>query len=171
MLMMMGGGMAPPVWGCADGHLILGSSGKTLTKVLETAGGKNPNITKSKRFQSEAIAPGSGKLDSITFTDESRMAEQLQEAVGGIATMMGFAGMAAQQAPPQVRTIITTIPTILGKLVPVVGEIDFFQSSASVSTFNNDKWVTHSVQNYKDPKSLSKEEPDQGISEPDATEE
>ena len=41
-MMMLMGGFRPPVIGVADGHIIVASSGSTVTKCLETAAGKHP---------------------------------------------------------------------------------------------------------------------------------
>ncbi len=151
MMMMMGGGMSPPVWGCAEGHLILGSSSGAVTTCLETGRGDHPRITSNRRFKTEGLVPSSGRADSVSFTDESKKAEELQAVVGGLTMGLGMAGMFAQGAPEEVRSFLSSLPPILGKLAPVVGKMDFFQSTASSSTFDGKRWLTHSVQNYKSP--------------------
>lgn len=156
MMMMMGGGMPPPVWGCAEGYLIVGSSASAITTCLETGRGDHPRITSNLRFKTEGLIPSSGKADSVGFTDESRKAEELQAMVGGLTMGLGMAGMFAQGAPEEVRSFLSSLPPILGKLVPVVGKLDFFQSTASSSTFDGRRWLTHSVQNYKSPRATKK---------------
>lgn len=156
MMMMMGGGVSPPVWGCAEGHLILGSSTKAIDTCLKTAEGKHPNITKNKRWVQEAIQPKSGSVDAISFTDETNFAVGLQQAIGGASMGLSMAGMFMAEAPPHIRGIIQGIPGILAKLGPVAGKLDFYQSSAEVTTFDGRRWTTKGVQNYKDPKVLAK---------------
>ena len=159
-MMMMMGGMTPPVWGCAKGYLIIGSSGQTVERCLDTASGKHPNITKNKRWEAEAIRPQSGKVDSISFTDESNFAAGLQQAIGGVSMGLGMAGMMGlSQAPPNVRTLIQAIPGLLAKLGPVAGKLDFYRSSSEMTTFDGHRWVTKKVQNYKDPATRAKSKP------------
>ncbi|MCZ6816626.1 MAG: hypothetical protein O7F76_07980 [Planctomycetota bacterium] len=152
MMMMMGGGAAP-VWGCTEGHLILGSSAKFVKICVETGSGDHPRITTNDRFKVEGLVPKSGSVDSVSFNDESGMAEELQEFVGMMTMGMGMMGMmGAQNLPPEGQAIMNAIPQLLAKLGPVVAKLDFFQSSAACSSFSGDRWVTHTVQNYKSPK-------------------
>lgn len=151
MMMFMGG--MQPVVGTAEGQLIVGSNMKAVRRCLDTAKGKHANITKNKRWGREGLKPAKGqKVDAISFTDESRTAEELQATIGIISMAMGFATMGMQDAPPQVQTVVQAIPPILAKLGPVAAKMDFFKSSAEVSTFDGSKWITRSVQNYKPPK-------------------
>lgn len=157
MMMMMGGGMSPPVVGCAEGQLIIGSSAQTITECIEVAKGEAPSIKDNKRFKDEVVMTTSGKIDSITYTDQANMAKELQEGVGAMGMAMGMVGMmGGQQMPKEMQTLMGTIPTILGKLVPVVGEMDFFQSTASVSSFDGQHYRTQVVQNYKAPADVKK---------------
>jgi len=149
-MMMMMGGMSPPVLGCADGYFMLGSSAQAIKKCLLTAAGKHPNITKSKRWQAEALVP-KGAITSISFTDESKMAEELQAGIAGMSMAMGMVGMFAAEAPPEVRGFFTSLPPILAKLGPVVGKMDFYQSYAAYETFDGQTWHSYGVQNYKKP--------------------
>lgn len=152
-MMMMMGGLAPPVIGCAEGHLVIGSSTKAVERCLKTAAGKHPSILKNKRFMKEGLNPSKGEeVDAISFTDESNTAQELQQAIGIMSMVMGFAGMGMQDAPPQAQAIMQSIPPILAKLGPIAGKLDFYQSSAQVSTFDGQRWVTRGVQNYKEPR-------------------
>lgn len=151
-MMMMMGGLSPPVWGCADGYLIIGSSAKAVDLCLKTAEGKHPNITKNKRWADEAMRPKSGEVDSISYTDEINFGAELQQAIGGLSMGLGMAGMMGMQnAPPQIRSIFQSLPGILAKLGPVAGKLDFYQSSSEITTFDGHRWHTQRVQNYKDP--------------------
>jgi len=151
-MMIMMGGLRPPVIGCADGYLIVGSSEKAVTRCLETGRGKHPNIKENERWRKEALVPKSGAVDSISFTDESNMAAELQEVIGAMSMSMGMVAMFAQDTPPEVRSVLSALPPLLGKLIPVAAELDFYQSSASYSSFNGSQWHTWEVQNYKAPK-------------------
>lgn len=151
-MMMMMGGFSPPVVGCADGYFIFGANERVVKQCLQTARSKHDSIQKSARWKDEGLRPESrNELDSISYTDESKTAENLQAMIGGLSMGLGMMGMMAQDLPPEARPILQTIPTMLAKLGPVVGKMDFFLSSASVTTFDGDKWVTKSVQNYKKP--------------------
>ncbi|MBX3394718.1 MAG: hypothetical protein KF841_05080 [Phycisphaerae bacterium] len=149
-MMMMMGGLQPPVIGCAEGHLILGSSAKAVKKCLQTAAGSHQNITKNKRWQSEALMPD-GSVVSISFTDQANMGQELQQAIAGISMGLGMMGMMMADAPPQVRTMVSNLPPILAKLGPVAGRLDFYKSKASYESFDGQRWIIHDVQNYKKP--------------------
>jgi hypothetical protein len=151
-MMMMMGGLRPPVVGCAEGYLIVGSSAKAVATCLETGRGDHPNITKSKRWQKEAQAPKSGAVDSISFTDESNLGAEMRQSLDVVSWGLSMAGMFGGQAmPPELQRFLSTLPPLLGKLGSVVGKLDFYQSSASYSTFDGSRWRTHAVQNYKTP--------------------
>lgn len=151
-MMLMMGGLRPPVLGFTEGHMILASSAKTVSRCLETAKGDHPNITKSKRWKKEALVPKSGALDSISFKDESNTGAELQTMIGGLTMAVGMVGMVAQDMPPELRSMITGLTPILTKLGPVAAKLDFYQSSASYCTFDNGAWHSRKVQNYKEPK-------------------
>jgi hypothetical protein len=158
-MFMMAGGFAP-IWGCAEDHLIIGSSAKAVTNCLKTAAGEHPNITKNKRFIDEALMPKGGSLCGVSFTDESKMANELQQMIGAFSMGLGFASMGMQDAPPQMKAIFGALPQMLAKMGPVVGKMDFFQSSAEYSSFDGKGWLTHRVQNYKPPRPPEPESPE-----------
>ncbi len=93
-----------------------------------------------------------GAVTSISFTDESKMAEELQAGIGALSMAMGMLGMfPAAEAPPEVQGLITSLPPILAKLGPVAGKLDFYKSSAAYESFDGQTWHSHTVQNYKKP--------------------
>ncbi len=168
LMSMMTGGLAPPVIGCAEGHLIIGSSGDTVAMCLNTSRGRHPNITENKRWKKEALVPESGSLDSISFTDQVNLAQESQAAIDLASMAIGMMAMfGTAEAPPEVRSIIGAIAPILVKLRPVVGELDFYQSSAAYGTFDGMQWRSRKVQNYKTskPKPPAMEEPAGGEDE------
>ncbi len=156
MFMMFGG--AAPVVGVAEGHLILGSSANVVAKCLATGAGKRPSIKENQRWKNEALMPKAGPLNSISFTDESKFAEQMQAMIGVFSMGLGFATLAGGDMPPEVRSILSDITPILAKLGPVVGKMNFYKSSASCTTFDGKAWYTRKVQNYKSPKELAPED-------------
>jgi hypothetical protein len=151
-MMMMMGGLRPPVIGVAEGHLILASSAATVTKCIETAAGKHPNITKNPRWKKEALVPKPGPVDSISFTDKTNTAAELQAMIGGLSMAAGMIGMIGQDMPPEVRGFISSVTPILAKLGPVAGKLDFYQSSAAYCTFDGKAWHERKVETYKEPK-------------------
>lgn len=149
-MMMMMGGLSPPVIGCADGYLVIGANEKVVKLCLDTAEGAHASVLKSRRWMAEGLRPDKGsEVHSISFTDESKTAENLQAMIGGLSMGLGMVGMMAQDMPPEARPLLQAIPTMLAKLGPVAGKLDFFQSSASVSTFDGKRWISKEVQNYK----------------------
>jgi len=157
-MMMMMGGLRPPVLGFAEGCMILASSTDTVTMCLDTAKGDHPNITKSKRWKKEALIPKDRVVDSISFQDESNTAAELQTVIGALTMGVGMVGMVAQDMPPEARSFITGLTPILNKLGPVAAKLNFYQSSASYSTFDGAAWHNRKVQNYKEPKAVQAEE-------------
>lgn len=156
-MMAMMGGIKPPVIGCGEGHLIIGTSAQSISECLETSKGEAPNITESKRFKDEVLMPKGGKVDSISYVDQANFAGEMQEMISGLGMGVGMVSMmAGGQLPPQARTILGGIPPILGKLVPVVEQLDFYLSTASVASFDGTRWRATTVQNYKDPKDVKK---------------
>ncbi len=159
-MMMMLGGMSPPLVGCAEGYLVVASSAKTVNRCLQTAAGEHPSIAKNKRWTKEAVQPSSHNVDAISFTDERNTGPELQGMIAGLSMALGMAGMFGQDMPPEVKSIMQAAPPILAKLGPVLGKLDFYRSSAGVTTFDGQKWMTKSVQNYKTPKEMTKPKPE-----------
>jgi hypothetical protein len=159
-MMIMMGGMQPPIIGTADGYLFIGASAHTVGLCLDTAKGKHPNITQNERWQAEALIPRASKIDSISFTDERNLGTELQQAVGGVTLAIGMMSMAGQNMPPELREMLSTVTPIIAKLGPVVGKLNFYQSSAAYTTFDGKRWHTRGVQNYKKPKPCPKEPPE-----------
>ncbi|MEE8384598.1 MAG: hypothetical protein V3S01_01595 [Dehalococcoidia bacterium] len=168
-MMLMLGGLRPPVVGCAEGYLIVGSSAKTVATCLDTSRGDHPNITKSKRWQKEALTPKSGSVDSISFTDQSNLGAEMQQMLGGLSMGLGMAGMFAQDLPPEVHKLLSTLPPLLVKLGAVAGKLDFYQSSASYSTFDGSRWQTYKVQNYKTPPPKAPPAVEEGVADDKAS--
>lgn len=162
MMMMMGGGMMPVV-GTADGYFFFATSDGFLAKCFKTASGKHANITKSKRWRAEAMFnKKGGPVDSINFTDETKMGEELQAGIGMLSAGLGFMNMMGDSNfPPEARELLSTISPLLAKLSGVLGKLNFYQSSSSYSTSDGLTAHTYSVQNYKEPQP---EEPaDEGV--------
>lgn len=147
-MMAMMPGISPPVVGCSEGQLFIGSSAKTIKTCLMTAAGKHDNITKNKRWQDEAIMP-TGSVVGVSFTDESNMGQELQQAIAGISMGVNMMGMFMADAPPEAKKMLSAAGQILSKLGPVAGRLDFYKSSAATESFDGKRWLSHSVQNYK----------------------
>ena len=79
----------------------------------------------------------------IVASDTSKMGQELAMAIGMGLPMMGM--MTAQQDPQMARVF-----TMLGKLAPVVAELDFELSRSSTSRLDGDRWITKYVVNYKE---------------------
>jgi hypothetical protein len=141
-MMMMMGGMSPPVWGCAEGYLILGSSAKAVNLSLKTAAGDHADITKNNRWAAEAIRPKSARVDSISFTDETNFAAELQAAIGGISWHGHDGHDGYGEAPPRSQYLPDHLPASSPSFGPVAGKLDFYQSSATVTTFDGRRWLT-----------------------------
>ncbi|HUN80507.1 MAG TPA: hypothetical protein VMV81_03260 [Phycisphaerae bacterium] len=162
MLMMMGG--ITPVCGCADGYLFIATSPKSVRICLETAKGTHPNITKNEQFKTQGIMPKSGTPTGISFEDQSGLAEQIQQAVGGISMAMGFVGL-APDLPDGVKSTVAKLQPVVAKLQPVAGKLDFFVSSGSYETLEGTVWHKREVQNYKGPRAAGEDDEDKDKTE------
>ncbi|MBI5866249.1 MAG: DUF3352 domain-containing protein [Planctomycetes bacterium] len=142
MLSMMGGGLAP-TFGVAKGWLVAGSSAKFIEKTLATiAGGEN--ISKNERFTKEGLMP-EGAVHAIAFTDESNLGENLSTALG-MLPMLTMTNPELGKNP-----VLSSLIGIAGKLSRVVRKLDFFQSSASVTTIDGNVVHTKSLSTYREP--------------------
>ncbi len=139
-----------PVYGCSEGHFILGSSAKAVRRCLETARGERDNITRSKRWRNEALSPD-GPITSIAFNDERNWGQEHQEFLNVLTMQCAMLPMLPVPLDPGVRDVLTSAAPILQKAGPVVGAINFYQSSSYHETFDGRKWRMRAVQNYKKP--------------------
>lgn len=134
-----------PVVGVHGGYLVLGSSGGAIEKVLQTAGGQAPSILENARFKAEGLSPD-GPVQSVSFQD-------LRGAYTGMAQMMGMAGGMGQMftagMPPEQGQVATAILGMLAKMAPVVAAMDFYESTACVTTFDGQKYMTKTVVTYE----------------------
>ncbi len=97
---------------------------------------------------SEAIVPD-GSFAGLTYTDQRGQGEKMAAGVQS-ASMAGM--MAGAFIPnPEIQQLITPVAKILGKLVPVLREIDFYKSTSTYTTFDGRAWYTRSVTHYTDP--------------------
>lgn len=140
MLMMMGG--LTPCIGFADEWMVIGTSVNAVNACLDTASGAAPNILKNERFNKEGLT-AQGPVSCIAFTDQSNMGNEL-------ASVLASLGMASMFIPPTPEAEpVRKLLQIAMKFGPVVQKIDFFSSSASVSSFDGLTWKSEAATTYK----------------------
>ncbi len=127
--------MTQPCIGIWRDWLVIGTSEASVLKVMQTADGKRPSIKENARFASEGMH-ADGTVYAASFTDLSQFNEQLTSMFIG----MGFFGEMMPNEP-ETRTVKAMINS-LGRLGPVVSEIDFYSSMGSVTTFDGEGWRT-----------------------------
>ena len=135
-----------PIYGFADGFVIIGSSENAINRCLRTARGESPSVRENKRFQEEGLMPP-GPVTAISFADKSQMGQQLAQLMG----MLGMIGQMVPMPEGEGAQVVRTIFNMLQKLAPAVARINFYQSEASVSTFDGRIYRTETVTNYKKP--------------------
>ena len=138
----------PIVWGVTDGHLIFGSSADAVAMCLATAKGEHPSVRENERVMAEALVP-SGSFAAVSLTDQRKLGQEIAEGLGMAA--MGVGMMGAFIPDPEVRPVLTRVGAMLGKLTPVVRKIDFFKSTASVTTFDGKAFHSTMVVHYVSP--------------------
>jgi len=133
---------------------MMGSSQKALLAALHTAAGEHENVRANEALMAKLLVP-EGPVQSIRFSDHSGDAQEAAAILGAV-TMGG--GMVAAQIPdPDEREVVTQLLRILGKLGPVIGKIDFFDSSAGYTLFDGQAWTTRSVTHYVPPQPAAEE--------------
>lgn len=141
-----------PVYGVADGYLVIGSSPEAVQTCLATARGEHPSVTKNERVTREGLLP-KGAVTAADFADMTNMGRD-------IAQVIGMMGMVSAMIPDQPDTKpIRGIFGMLGKLSPVAMKLNFFVSESSVTTFEKNAWHVRKVMNYREPKPTTAESP------------
>lgn len=146
MLSMLG--LTAATAGVHDGWLFLGSSSEIIAKSLAVAAGKAESFAENERFKKEGVPLGSAGVSSLSFTDQTRLGEEL----GGMLQLIPFvinmvAGQEGISREPGARVVLN----MMTKLGTVVRTLDFFQSSSSVSTFDGRRMTSKTVYNYREP--------------------
>jgi hypothetical protein len=150
MLAMMG--LNKPTLGVKDGWLFFGSSPDMIVAANDVASGKSENFSTNERFRKEGIPP-EGNVVSLSFTDQTKLGEELGQAL----QMVPMIGM---MAPDIMKNPVAQgLLSMAGKAGRVVRKLDFFQSSASRSTRDGKMIVTKSITTYRAPPTLKKPTP------------
>ncbi|MCA9244792.1 MAG: hypothetical protein KDA32_12590 [Phycisphaerales bacterium] len=156
MLAMVG--LQAPTIGVYDEWVMLGASPEIVAKTIAVGTGKAPNFSTNDRFKKEGV-PFDGPVRAVSFTDLTKLGDQLGQALSMVPLAMTLAAQ-GQQNPGQ-RTLLA----MMSKAGRVVRKLDFFQSSASVTTMKGQKVITHSVTRYREP-AAEKPTPDSSDSSP-----
>ncbi|MCB9849983.1 MAG: hypothetical protein H6817_04690 [Phycisphaerales bacterium] len=132
-----------PCIGVWDNWLVFGASEHAVEMCIQTARGQHDTIAKNARFRAEGLPTDSGNVYLASFTDMSKMGEQLTSAFIGL----GFFGASIPENR-ETRPMKAMIRA-LGSLGPVFNEINFISSKCDVTTFENDTWHTTTKFTYK----------------------
>ncbi len=150
MLAMLG--MNKPTIGVKDGWLFVGSSPNMIVTTTGVAAGKQANFSKNERFLKEGILPD-GSVTSLSFSDLTKLGDEL----GSVLQMVPMIGMMAPDLMKDPK--MASLLGIIGKAGRVVRKLDFFQSSASRSTFDGKMFVTKCIKTYREPPAPKKPKP------------
>jgi hypothetical protein len=119
---------------------------------LDVAAGKAEDFSQNERFQKEGIPPD-GKVTALSFTDLTKLGEELGQ-------MLQMAPMIGMMAPDVMKNPLAQgVLNMVGKLGRVVKRLDFFQSSASRTTFDGKTVVMKTVTTYREPPVVTKPKP------------
>lgn len=156
-------GLNKPTIGVKDGWLFFGSSPEIIASSMKVAAGEAENFSKNERFLREGIPPA-GSVTSLSFTDKTKMGEQLGQAL----TMVPMIGM---MVPDVVKDpVAQSVLSMVGKLGRVVRKLDFFQSSASRTTFDGQVEIAKCITTYREPPVIKKPKPLTGPEEVESEE-
>lgn len=147
-----------PVIGFHGDWLMVGSSAGAINKCLAVQAGEAPSIAENQKFKAEGLTPV-GPVLSASFTDKSKMGQELAAAVG----MAGMVGqmMAAQVPAPneeaqKAKKTVQSLLQVAAKLGPILQKVDFYSSSSSVSTFDGERTTrVRSLTTYKGPQTVA----------------
>jgi hypothetical protein len=162
MLAMMG--MTKPTLGVKDGWLFFGSSPTVIASTLKVAAGETANFSTNDRFVKEGIAP-EGRVTSLSFQDMRKWGEQLGQALQMVPMMQMAAPQLARD--PKMQALFSMI----SKAGRIVRELNFFQSSASRTTFDGRVAMTKMIVNYREPPKPKKPKPAKAETQTESVEE
>lgn len=143
MLIVMGSAGQPTI-GIAEGQLIVASGPKVISTALATAKGESPNFSKNERFLKEGLRLPPD-VWAASFSDLTKLGEQMGQALKMVPMMGMF--MPSMGQTPAGRALMSAA----SKLGNVVQEINFLESSSSVSTFDGKAVHGRAVLNYREP--------------------
>ncbi|MEW6253230.1 MAG: hypothetical protein AB1716_21535, partial [Planctomycetota bacterium] len=146
----------PLVWGVADGHLIFGTSADAVALCLATARGTHPSVRENPRVMQAAIVPA-GPFVSMSLTDHRNWSTEIAQVLGVCGMGLRMAGAAVPNE--EARAVVGRIGSIVAKLGPVVRRINFYDSTATLTTFDGQHWRTQSVTHYVPPAERPTPEP------------
>ncbi len=141
-----------PVIGVTGDWLMIGTSASAINKCLDVAAGEAPSIRTNARFKEEGIIPD-GAVQGASFSDTSKLGQELGQAVGMIGMVGGMmsAGINGEGAAEK-KQMLQKLMSIVMKLGPVLQKLDFYSSSSSVCTYDGKSSVlTEAVVTYKEP--------------------
>lgn len=141
MMMMAASGISEPLFGITQGQLVIASGRGPIEAALnaQTEG----TFADSERYQAEGL-PLSGPVTSVSFTDQTQLGEQLAQAMSAFQMMAMFPEVAQNPA-------FGGLIRISQRLAPVMRELNYFQSTATVNTYDGTTLRMKSVMNYRDP--------------------
>ena len=125
--------------------IVMGSSAETIELTRATARGELPNVLANTELIASAILPD-GPVNSVSFSDLSGRADAMADGIEAVGMFGGMAGMMIPD--PQVAGMVGQVLEIVGRMGPVMRAMDFYDSSASVESFDGKFIRSHSVTNY-----------------------
>lgn len=135
-----------PIYGVHDGQLIVSNSAPAIAKCLAAAKGAHPTIKANERVRAEGLLPGKAVM-GVTFTDRRKLGQEIGAGLGMASMGLNMAG--AFNKDPKAGVLFKGIGTVIGKLSPIVGKINFMSSAASATTFDGKAWHTQKVITYR----------------------
>ncbi len=138
----------PVVWGVSDGHLLIATSADAAALCLSTARGTHPNVRENSRLIAQAIMP-TGPFAHMHLTDQRQLGESLATGAGVAAAILSAAGPFIPDV--EARALMGRLAGMAAKLAAVARTIDFYESTASCTTFDGQAWHTKAVTHYCPP--------------------
>ena len=129
--------------GVDKGWLYVSNSAPAINKCLATAAGDAPSIVTNERYKSEGIIP-KGPIHAASYADTSNAGQEW-------AMMFGMAPMGLMMIQPSPETTqLRSVLGMMGKLAPVLAELNFERSRSSICRLEGDRWVSRRIVNYQE---------------------
>lgn len=143
--MMMSAMLGQPTLGVFQDQMIVGNSPHAVEAVVKAARGEQPNFAENEQFKTDGL-PLRGPVTAVQFKNLTRYGEEL-------STMLSLPTLAQMALPAQVarEPMVVTGFSLLVKAANVARELNFYRSSAAVTTQEELISRTQSVTHYQEP--------------------
>jgi len=124
---------ARPVVGFRDGWMLVGSSAKTVQKVLDTRAGQGETIADTQAFEQFNL-PVEGPVQAISYTNLAESTRQTARLIGQVGVLAPMIlRMAGKETDSEELEPVQEILRLLPSVAKIVAKFDFLEAKLSVT--------------------------------------